>query len=71
MPKKAKKGKPKPKESLTPSQLRKWYEDALAEKDREIARLKKENDLLLATALRQGARTKEIFEKAQKAFKKK
>jgi hypothetical protein len=60
--KKAKPGKEK---------LSKWYEEQLAEKDRIIDRLKKENDLLLATALKQGMRIKEIFDKAEKAISRK
>ena len=67
MKKKAKKKKSKPKKE----KLSKWYEEQLAEKDKIIDGLKKENELLLATALRQGLRTKEIFEKAEKAIKKK
>jgi hypothetical protein len=43
----------------------------LEEKDKVISRLKKENAALLATALKQGAKTREIFERAKKAMKKK
>ena len=67
MKKKAKKKKSKPKKE----KLSKWYEEQLAEKDKIIEGLKKTNELLLATALRQGLRTKEIFEKAENAIKKK
>jgi hypothetical protein len=70
MPKAAKKGKKK-KAKLSTAKLRKWYEEQLAEKDRIIEKLKRENSVLLATALKQRARTKEIFEKAEKAISKK
>lgn len=51
--------------------VERWYKDQLAEKDREIKELKKENALLLATALKQGAKTRDIFEMAKKAIVKK
>jgi len=48
-----------------------WYKDQLAEKDKIIAQLKIENAVLLATALKQGAKTKDIFEKTKSLMKKK
>jgi len=68
--------KPKPgyaKKGLEaePERLKKWYEEQLAEKDRIIEKLNMENALLLATALKQGAKTREIYERARKAILKK
>ncbi len=51
--------------------LNKWYSMQLEEKEKIISRLKKENAALLATALKQGAKTREIFERAKKAMEKK
>ncbi len=51
--------------------LKKWYESQLSEKDKIIENLKKENAMLLATALKQGAQTREVFERAKKAVLKK
>ena len=61
--------KPAPKHEL--ARLNKVYSMQLEEKDKIISRLKKENAVLLATALKQGAKTREIFERAKKAMKKK
>jgi hypothetical protein len=73
MAKKAKPKKPKkPKYAKKEfEKLKKWYEDQLSQKDKIIGQLKKENSLLLATALKQGAKTREIFERTRKAILKK
>lgn len=63
---------PKTKIIKKPSnEVKQWYKDQLAEKDKEIKKLKKENAILLTIALKQGAKTKELFERANKLIKKK
>ena len=63
---------PTKKAARKPSRdVKQWYKDHLAEKDKEIKELKKENAILLAIALKQGVKTKEIFERAKNAMKKK
>jgi len=51
--------------------LNEWYRQKLEERDKIIEKLKRENAVLLSTALRQGQKTKQIFDMAEKAMKKK
>ena len=52
-------------------EIQEWYNEHLADKDKEIDRLKRENAILLSTALKQGARAREILERTEKEMKKK
>ena len=71
---KRKKAKPAKKKEYTRNdfeRLKMWYKAEIEEKDKLIERLKRENIILLSTALKQGAKTREIFEKAKKEILKK
>lgn len=59
----------KPKKDI--EKLKRWYKEQLSEKDKMIEQLKKENSMLLAIALKQGSKTREIYERARNAYIKK
>ncbi|MBN1155995.1 hypothetical protein JXA85_00120 [Candidatus Woesearchaeota archaeon] len=49
--------------------IRTAFSEQLKRKDEEIERLKKENRVLIATALKQSEKNKELLEKLEKAAK--
>jgi hypothetical protein len=51
--------------------LKKWYDESLKAKDRQIEELKKENALVMKTAISQAQRTRQWEEIAQGIAKKK